>query len=113
MLDDVGEKLACRGQQQPVGGRPQRFVPLLGVDDTREVPPLGGNAGQIPQCGKKSRLIEHGRMELCHEGTQQLGRLEQCVIDPVEGGRICGGACIVKVLTCGQHVLQGAVVQVL
>ncbi len=113
MLDDVGQKLTCGSEKQAVGRRPQRFVPLLGIDGTCEMSPLGGHAGQIPEGWKKSRLIQHCGMQLCHKGAQQLGRFEQCVIDPVEGGRICGGPCLMKVLTCGQHVLQGAVVQVL
>ena len=77
------------------------------------MPTFGGRVGEIPEGWKESRLIQHCRMQLCHKGAQQLGGFEQCVIDPVEGGRVCGGTCLMKVLTRRQHVLQGTVVQVL
>ncbi len=78
-----------------------------------EMPSFGGTAGQVSQSRKKSGLVQYRRVELRHERTQQLGRFEQRVIDPVEGSRIRRVARLVKVLTGGQHVLQGTVVEVL
>lgn len=89
------------------------FVPLLRFDGAREMPPFTGAPGQIPQCWKKSGLIQHRRVELRHERTQQLGGFEQCVVDPAERDRIRRVARLVQVLTGGQHVLQGTVVQFL
>jgi hypothetical protein len=105
MLHTVAQELTRRTEQQPIDRSPKAIRPVVDINLDGKVR-SGRRLGKVLKGTGQAGMLEHSGVQLGHGRAQHPRRLDECVLNAVDGTVGSPLPEVVEVEARCQHVLQ-------